>query len=191
MICSHLTQQIHSGIKIEYDIFELLYSYAHFEHILISDFISCPSQDFLDKTQLVSGSWWWDSKLDLSQIVHECWAVMRDLAEIQWRDFINQDPLIYWVYYLVMFVFQYISSRIVYFLSKILWTIFFIVKVEGVPSQQLKHFISLPHDVTVNTHCYKTMGKWWCLGNYTQRRFQTDKCYFTVQMTGINFECSL
>ncbi len=26
---------------------------------------------------------------------------------------------------------------------------------------------------------------------YTQRRVQPDQCYFTVQMTGINFECSL
>ncbi len=34
---------------------------------------------------------------------------------------------------------------------------FFIVKVEGVPSQQLKNSISLTHDVTVNTHCYETM----------------------------------
>ncbi len=34
---------------------------------------------------------------------------------------------------------------------------FLIVKVEGVPSQQLKHSISLPHDVTVNTDCYETV----------------------------------
>ncbi len=26
---------------------------------------------------------------------------------------------------------------------------------------------------------------------YTQRRVQPDQCYFTVQITGINFECSL
>ncbi len=26
---------------------------------------------------------------------------------------------------------------------------------------------------------------------YTQRRVQPEKCYFTVQITGINFECSL
>ncbi len=27
--------------------------------------------------------------------------------------------------------------------------------------------------------------------NYTQRRVQSDQCYFTVQITGSNFECSL
>ncbi len=27
--------------------------------------------------------------------------------------------------------------------------------------------------------------------SYTQRRVQPDQCYFTVQITGINFECSL
>ncbi len=36
---------------------------------------------------------------------------------------------------------------------------FFIVKEEGVLSQQLKRSISLPHDVTVNTHCYEAMGR--------------------------------
>ncbi len=35
----------------------------------------------------------------------------------------------------------------------------FIVKVEGVPSNELKRSISLPHNVTVNTHCYETMGR--------------------------------
>ncbi len=28
-------------------------------------------------------------------------------------------------------------------------------------------------------------------GEYTQRRVQQDKCYFTIQITGSNFECSL
>ncbi len=27
--------------------------------------------------------------------------------------------------------------------------------------------------------------------NHTQRRVQPDQCYFTVQIAGINFECSL
>ncbi len=42
---------------------------------------------------------------------------------------------------------------------------FFILKVEGVQSQQLKRSISLLNDVTVNTHCYETMGRLCCLGN--------------------------
>ncbi len=55
-------------------------------------------------------------ELDLSQISHECTARMRDLAEIQCRDFINQDPLTRWILFLSCDVFfQYISSRIVYF----------------------------------------------------------------------------
>ncbi len=33
------------------------------------------------------------------------------------------------------------------------------VKVERVPSHQLKRSIALPHDITVNTHRYETMGK--------------------------------
>ncbi len=61
-------------------------------------------------------------------------------------------------------LFQYISSGIVYFYLKY-YELFFIVKVEGVPSQQLKCSISLPNDVKVNTHCYETMGRWCCLGN--------------------------
>ncbi len=28
-------------------------------------------------------------------------------------------------------------------------------------------------------------------GSYTQRRVQPDQCYFTVQITGLNFGCSL
>ncbi len=28
-------------------------------------------------------------------------------------------------------------------------------------------------------------------GTYTQRTAKPDQCYFTVQITGINFECSL
>ncbi len=27
--------------------------------------------------------------------------------------------------------------------------------------------------------------------DHTQRRVQPDQCYFTVQITGINFECNL
>ncbi len=35
---------------------------------------------------------------------------------------------------------------------------FFIVKVV-VPTHQLKRSMSLPHDITVNTHCYETVGR--------------------------------
>ncbi len=36
---------------------------------------------------------------------------------------------------------------------------FFILKVKGAPSQQLKRSILLPHDITVNTHYYEAMGR--------------------------------
>ncbi len=30
-----------------------------------------------------------------------------------------------------------------------------------------------------------------CITCHTQRRVQPDQCYFTAQITAINFECSL
>ncbi len=82
---------------------------------------------------------------------------MKDLAEIQRRDFINQDLLTHWLFFLSCDVFvRYISSRIVYFYLKY-YELIFIVKVEGVHSHQLKRSISLPLDIIVNTHCYETM----------------------------------
>ncbi len=54
--------------------------------------------EHLDKTQLVSGSWWWYPELDLSQISHEC-------TEIQWTDFINQDPLSHSFVFIMCFFF--------------------------------------------------------------------------------------
>ncbi len=90
--------------------------------------------------------------LDLSQISHSCCVLMRDLAEIQWRDFINQDPLTYWVLLLSCDVyFQYIYSRIVYFYLKY-YALFFIVNVEGVPSQQLKRSLSYFTSKTGSNH---------------------------------------
>ncbi len=110
-------------------------------------------------------------ELDLSQ----CAAWMRDLAEIQWRDFINQDPLTLSVLFLPCDVFSnmFLVENCL-FLSKILWTIFVIIKVEWVPSQQLKRSISLPHDVTVNTNCYETMCRWCCFGNWVTSQWVGD-----------------
>ncbi len=68
---------------------------------------------YLDKTQL-----WEDlddgiPELELSQIEWAAW--MRDLAEIQWRDLMNQDPPTHWVLlYPVTFSFEYIFIKIIY-----------------------------------------------------------------------------
>ncbi len=90
------------------------------------------------------------------------------------RDLMNQDhPLTGFCFYPVMGFFEYISSKIVYFIKNTI-DYFFIVKVLGAPSQQVKCSISLPHDVTVNTHCHVTMGLWCCLGNYVTSQWIGD-----------------
>ncbi len=48
---------------------------------------------------------------------------------------------------------------------------FFIVKVVVTSSQQVKCSISLPHDVTENSHCHVTMVRWHCLGNYAMSQW--------------------
>ncbi len=58
---------------------------------------------------------------------------------------------------------------------------FFIVKLVGDPSQQVKCSISLPHEVTVNTHCHVTMGLWLCLGNYVMSQWIGDVAIDTKQ----------
>ncbi len=58
---------------------------------------------------------------------------------------------------------------------------FFIVKVVEAPSQQVKCFISLPHDVIVNTHCHVTVGLWCCLGNYVTSQWIGDVAIDTKQ----------
>ncbi len=104
----------------------------------------------------------WISAKFLMSVQHEWEIWLRSNEEISLIKIHSLTGFCF-VFILLCF-FQYISSRIVYFLSKY-YELLFIVKVEGVPSQQLKCSISLSHDVTVNTHCYKTMGGWCCLGN--------------------------
>ncbi len=55
-------------------------------------------------------------------------------------------------------------------------------------SASLKHS-SLFNEIMVRymITCYVLIN----IGLYTQRRVQPDQCYFTVQITGINFKCSL
>ncbi len=97
-------------------------------------------------------------ELDLIEISHVCYALMRDLTEILWSNFINQDPLTHWVLCLACDAFFniFLVELLIFYLKY--YELFFIVTVEGVPSQQLKRFISLRHDIIVNTHCYETIG---------------------------------
>ncbi len=78
------------------------------------------------------------TELDLSHISHGCAARMKDLAEIQWRDFINQDPLNHLVLILSCDVFvKYISSRTVYFYLKY-YELFYYSKSRRSPIKALK-----------------------------------------------------
>ncbi len=78
------------------------------------------------------------AELDLSHISHGCAARMKDLAEIQWRDFINQDPLNHLVLLLSCDVFvQYISSRTIYFYLKY-YELFFYSKSRRSPTTAIK-----------------------------------------------------
>ncbi len=82
------------------------------------------------------------------------------------KDLINQDSPTHWVLFLSCdVVFKYISIKIVYFPLKS-YGLSFIVKVVVAWSQQVKCSISLPHDITVNTHCLVIMDRWHCQGNY-------------------------
>ncbi len=113
--------------------------------------------------------------------LNECASWMRDLAEIQFRDLMNQDPPTQWVLFLSCNVFLNL------FLVKLLfffWNTmdyFFIVKVVVASLQQVKCFISLPHDITVNTHCHVTMWMWCFLGNYVMSQWVGDVAIDTKQ----------
>ncbi len=74
-------------------------------------------------------SWWVDfdeiPELDLNQISYKCTARMSNLAEIQFRDLMNQDLSTHWVLFLSCQVFMnilqlklyiFISDNITYFL---------------------------------------------------------------------------
>ncbi len=41
--------------------------------------------------------------------------------------------------------------------------------------------ISLPHDITQNTHCHVTMGRWGCLGNHIMSQWVGDIVIDTKQ----------
>ncbi len=97
------------------------------------------------------------------------------LAEIQWRDLMNQDPPTHCVLFLSCdVVFEYISSKSVYFQLKC-YDYFLIVKVVTW-SQQVKCSISLPqchhskHPLSCHNGyvmlsrqlCDITMGRWHC-----------------------------
>ncbi len=63
----------------------------------------------------MSGYWWWDPWIGSQPNL----SLMRDLAKIQFRDLMNQDPPTHWVLFLSCDVFfEYISSEIVYFYLK-------------------------------------------------------------------------
>ncbi len=76
--------------------------------------------------------------------------------------------------------FEFISSKIVISFWNTMDS-FFIVKVVVASSQQVKCSISLPHGITVNTHCYVTMGMWCYLGNYVTSQWVGDVAIDTKQ----------
>ncbi len=120
-------------------------------------------------------------ELDLRQISHEYTAWMCDLAEIQWSDFMNQDPLIHWVLFLSCDIFRNIFPLKLLIFIWNTTNYFLIVKVVVASSQQEKYSVSLPHDVRVNNHCDVTMSRWHCLGNYVTSQWIRDVVIDTKQ----------
>ncbi len=118
----------------------------------------------------------WISAKSLMSAQHE-WGIW--LRSNEGISLIKIHSLNGFCFYPVIF-FLYISNRIVYFYLKY-YELCFKVKVEGVPSQQLKHSISLHHDIIVNTHCHVTMGLWWCLGKYVMSQWIGDVVIDTKQ----------
>ncbi len=106
---------------------------------------------------------------------------VKNLNEGQFRDLMNQDPPTQWVLFLSCNVFLNL------FLVKLLfffWNTmdyFFIVKVVVASLQEVKCSISLPHDITVNTHCHVTMWMWCFLGNYVMSQWVGDVAIDTKQ----------
>ncbi len=74
-------------------------------------------------------------KFDLRQISHEFAARMGDLAEIQWRDLMNQDPLTHLILFFSCDVFlNIIPLKLFIFIWNIM-NYFLIVKVGGVGTE--------------------------------------------------------
>ncbi len=120
----------------------------------------------LDKTQLVilvvrSMNWILNKFLMSVQREWEIW--LRFNEGISWIKIRPLRKLFLYCFYTVMFFMNI-------FTLKLIWNImnyFFMVKMIVASSQQLTCFrISLPHGITVNTHCLVTMGRWHCLSNY-------------------------
>ncbi len=117
----------------------------------------------------------WISAKSLMNVQHE-W----DLAKIQWRDLMNQDPpahcffCFFWSCDVFMNIFP----------SEILWTISLIVKVVVFLSQQVKCSISLLHNITVNIHCHVRMGRWLSLANLVMSQWVDDVGIDTKQSYG-------
>ncbi len=113
----------------------------------------------------MGGSWWWNSWIGSQQNLSWVystnerlgWDPMKGSHESRSTHSLG-FVFILWFFWNIFLVklFIFIWNTIDYF---------FIVKV-GAPWQQVKFSISLPHDITVNTHCHVMMGLWSCLDNY-------------------------
>ncbi len=68
-------------------------------------------------------------------------------------------------FYIMMFLLNIFPLQLFIFIWNSM-DYFFIVKVRVASSQQVKWPISVPHDVTVNTHCSGTMDRWRCPNNH-------------------------
>ncbi len=139
----------------------------------------------LDKTQLVGGSWWWDSWIG-SQPAHSLEIWLRSNEGSSW---IKIHPL-----NRVLFLSCDVFLNI--FLVKLfifIWNTmdyFFILKVVGAPSQQEKCSISLPNDSKRPLSCHNefvmlsrqlcdvTMD-WWRCHWYQTIKWQTACIFYT------------
>ncbi len=136
---------------------------------------------YMDTTQLVSGSWWWD----LSQISHECAEIMRDLVEIEWRrSHESRSTHLLGFVFILCYFYEYISITIAYFDLKY-YELFLSSKSSSslITASDIFH-ISAPwcyskHPLSLN--CDVTMGMWFCLDNYITWQW-VDKVYVSLQL---------
>ncbi len=117
---------------------------------------------YLDKTQLVGGSWWIPQigfQPNSMSAQHEWEICLRSNEGISW---IKIHPLTGIRFYSVMFSLNIFPLKL----------FIFIVNIVVASLQKVKCSIILLHDVTVNTHYYQTIGRC-CLGNYVMSQCVT------------------
>ncbi len=132
----------------------------------------------VDKTQVVGESWWWDpwigSQPNLSWVCNMNerfgWNPIKGAHESRSTHSLGFVFILwcsFWIYFHFLKVFIFFGN------AKDFFSMVHITVVVA-SSQQAKWSISLPDDITVNTHGLVTMGRCHCLGNYVTSQWVGD-----------------